>query len=46
MRVNRDPAVGVRNMVGGAVGLMVGVDVILMLGAGVCEGTVDDLGEA
>lgn len=46
MRVNRNSAVGVRNVVGGAIGLMVGVDVILKLGAGVSEGTVGDLGEA
>ena len=46
MRVNRVSAVGVRNVVGGSVGLMVGVDVKPMLGAGVSGGTVGDLGEA
>ncbi len=46
MRVNRDPAVGVRNVVGGAVRLMVGVDVKPMLGTGVSEGTLGDLGES
>ena len=46
MRVNRDPGVGVRNVVGGSVGLTVGVGVILKLGAGVSEETAGDLGEA
>jgi hypothetical protein len=46
MRVNRDSAVGVINVVGGAVGFLVGVDVKFKFGAGVSEGTVDDLGEA